>query len=86
MTKHDLTDLTRLHDAVDRLQSESDKATGAYEHAMKRLKAEFNCKSIEEAERMLKRFQKEAEEADAAFDHAMSQFKKKWGEVLCDGD
>jgi hypothetical protein len=73
-----LTDLTALKRRVDSLKSESDQAKGALDVAMKRLKDEFKCATIEEAEALLVIQEAEAKEAEQRFNTALTEFNKKW--------
>ena len=76
-----LSDLTDLRTKVERLQRESDRAAGALTQALKRLKDEFQCSSLEDAEKKLKELKKEEAKAKDAFDESLTKFTKDWPDV-----
>lgn len=78
----DLDKFTRLKKRVAEAQREADKATGALESAMKRLKEEFACTTIEEAQKLLEE-QIALENACAeAFRNSLKKYEEKWGAFL----
>lgn len=78
----DLQEFQQLKDDVDRLRREADKAAGAYDEQMKRLKSEFDCDSIEQAEKMLADLEKQEAKAVKAYERSKASFDEQWGEVL----
>jgi hypothetical protein len=74
----DLKDLLTLKRKVEDLKREADKASGAFEQNMKRLKDEHGCDTLEEAEKLLKKKKREAEEAGTSFETSLAEFNKKW--------
>lgn len=78
----DLNDIAELKDKVTRLQRDRDRASGALEEAMKSLKEEFGCRSLEEAEEKLEQMKIEEEESRKRFETGMAEFNRTWAEVL----
>lgn len=78
----DLKDLVQLKRKVEQLKSDRDKATGALEQEMKKLKKEFDCDSLEEGETLLEKLTRKAEEAEEEFETAYTEFMAKWKEKL----
>jgi len=78
----ELEELVELKDKIDQLQRESDRAAGALEQVMGRLKKEFKCKTLQEAERKLKTLDKKATKAEADFREAMEELEEKWSAFL----
>jgi len=75
-------DLLALKKRVEQAQQEASKATGALEAGMARLKKEFGCDTLEEAQSKLRRMTKETEKAQAEFEEAFSAFQKEHGAKL----
>lgn len=67
----------QLKRAVDDKQRASDKASGAFESLMKRLKTEFDCDSIDDAKAKLADLRKQEARADKEFNTAFDEFKSK---------
>lgn len=78
----DVAEYTSLKEKVDRLRTKADKAKGAFDASLKRLKDEFGCGSLDEARDKLDELKQEQAEAGCQYVEAMDQFKEKWGEVL----
>ena len=72
----------KLKKRVETVRREHDKAQGALEQTMKRLKEEFDCDSLKEARQLHKRLKREAAEAAEKFDGALAEFQEKWEGVL----
>lgn len=75
-------DLQELKRKVEGLQREHDRAAGARDQLMKRLKAEFGCSTLEEAEALLERLQVEEREAARKYTARKKKFEKEFGPVL----
>ena len=77
-----MADLKRFNDLkkqVEQEQQKADRAEGALEQLHEKLKEEFNCTSLQDAEDKLKELQKKKEKAEKAFDSALQDFDEKWG-------
>lgn len=78
-----MSDLSReefekLKRQVEDAKAEADRAQGAYDQLMERLKKEFNCKTLEEAKILLVKIQRQREEAGKVFQTKMDDYKRKW--------
>ncbi len=67
---------------VDRLRREYDRAEGALEQAMMKLKKQYGCKTLEEGRALLVKTEKDCKRKRAKFDKAMERFDGEWGEKL----
>lgn len=76
----ELKDLLALRQRVEKLRSERDRARGALEQTMLRLKTEFKCSTLPAAEKLLKQYKAERADAAEAFDNAMAKFEKEWNQ------
>lgn len=72
----------QLKKQAEEAQTARDKASGQLEFAMKRLKNEFECSSIKEAEAKLKSLTKESEQAEEEFELAIKSFEEKWNDRI----
>lgn len=78
----DLKHITKLKEQVESLQREADRSEGALEGVMSRLKDEFGCETIEDAEALLKEMKKKLRGTEERLDAEVEGFEKKWGKVL----
>jgi len=72
----------RLKRQADDAVAAHQRAVGAYDAAMARLKTVFGCSSIRDAERKLAGLEQDAAEAEAAYNKAASEFAGKFNEKL----
>lgn len=77
-----LTDLTALKSKVDNIQREAHRAEGALQQSMTRLKTQFGCSTLKEAEALLKKRKTEVAKAQLMFESAMASFQEEWGDEL----
>ena len=77
-----LKELTALKDRVEQLRRDADKAAGGLEQTLKQLSEEFDCDTLEAAEKKLKEMVRKEAEAKAAFDTALEEFNEKHSEDL----
>lgn len=75
-------DLTDLKEKVERLRREADKAAGALGQAMKQLEKDFDCKTLETAQMLLKVLEKKEIKSKESFDKAIRKFEENWKEEL----
>jgi hypothetical protein len=61
---------------------EADKSEGAYEQLIKRLKAEFDCEQVEDAEDLRRDYRRKLASAEKKLEVAVAEFEDKWGESL----
>jgi hypothetical protein len=78
----DVSEYEKLKKKAERLRQEADRAAGARDAALKTLKDEFGCDSIEAAAAMLEKLKSEEARVAAEFEQEFSDFKAKWGEKL----
>ena len=73
-----LQDYLRLKDEVEQAQKQADRSAGALEQSLKRLKDEFDCSSLKEAESMLKTLKKQEQKHRQDFEEALAEFEEEW--------
>jgi len=78
----DLEKFAALKKKVATMQRNADKAQGALDRLQSELEEEFDCKTIEEAEKLLKRLVKDEKAAGKAFSKALAKFEEDWSEDL----
>ena len=78
----DLKKYQQLKDKVDQAQRQADKAAGALDQLMQQLKKEFDCDSLEEAEKLKTKLQKEEVKKEKEFTDALEEFERQWGDKL----
>lgn len=74
----------KLKRAAEEARQARDRAAGQLEAAMDRLKDEFGCDTVEEAQDLAKLLDAQAAEAEAAYDEAVEAFEEEWSEHLED--
>jgi len=78
----DLERYQSLKSNVERLRRESDRAEGALEQLMARLKEEYGCKTLSDAKELAGKLENEAAEATRKFNKELEEFEEEWSEVL----
>lgn len=78
----DIQDYMDLKQEVEKSRREMDKAIGAVEQLQTRLEKEFGCKTLEEAEALLKKKNKEKEKAHKAFDIAFQKLEEQINDTM----
>lgn len=76
-----LEEFKRLKSKVEDIKNKRARAEGAYEEALKSLKA-LGYESIEEAQAGLTKLRQQASEAEEAYQQEMKSFREKWGDAL----
>ena len=74
---------TNLKRQVDDLQRERDRSLGALTELTSRL-ADYNCKDLAEAKRLLKRLRDEIAKRTKEHDQLLDEFEAKYGEQLAE--
>lgn len=77
-------DFQKLQRQVEQIREAKAKADGAVGEILKRLKKEFGCKSLAEAQRKLKELEQEERDQFVAYREARDEFDKKWKDKLGD--
>ena len=75
MTPEEFLQTTR---EIERIKRDADKTVGARDQLLKELKKKLRCKTLKEAERIVKRMEREAEEAEQKAETALQEFEKEW--------
>ena len=87
MSKDNLTQqLLRLKTKVEEAKTKQAKAKGALEQILNQIKKEFDCKTLKEAETLLKELKAKETKAKQKYEKALGEFQDKWREQLDDED
>lgn len=73
---------TELKEKVEVAQQKADRAQGAEEQVMKRLKNEFGCISLSVAKKKVSTLKRQKDEAEKDFENAIVKFEEKWQNEL----
>lgn len=68
----------QLKRKAEEAQTAKDRATGQLQSVQKRLKDEFGCSSLKEAEAKAEKLDEEAKAAEEEFESAVQDFEEKW--------
>ena len=68
----------RLKSEVETAKAEADRAQGALDQLITRLKEEFDCSNLKEAKRLLDDLEIKRDKAQESFLEAMTNYQKKW--------
>ena len=72
----------QLKDKAEAAKSAKDRASGELAATMGRLKNEFGCNTVAEAQALLVTLELEAEEASMAYAEAVADFEEAWNDHL----
>ena len=78
----DIRRYEKLKGDVDRLQRDVSRSEGALQQQMIRLKSDYDCDGVKEAEAELKRLKGELDDKEQKFKKELVEFETEWGEVL----
>lgn len=78
----DLDQYLRLKRAADKAKTDIDRAKGALDLQMTRLKSEFKCSSLEEATSLLEDLKLKRDKIETEYQENLSSFEEKWGEKI----
>lgn len=78
----DLDEFKRLQEKVEAAKSRAERAKGQFDQLMERLKDEFDCSSIEEAEELIEQKKKERSKAEKSYRAALDKFEKDYGDKI----
>jgi predicted nucleic acid-binding Zn-ribbon protein len=67
-----------LKKEAEEAQQTADKAEGALGQVMQQLKKEFDCSTIEEAEKKLGQLRKQESKTKKEFEIAVQEFEEEW--------
>ena len=74
----DLKQYNQLKEQVEAAQRKADKAQGALDTTMERLKKEFGCSTISAAKKKLATLDKKEKNLKEEMDEAIEDFEEKW--------
>jgi hypothetical protein len=77
-----LDDYQNLVKKVDELKAAKERAKGALDALLDRMKREWGCASAEEAGKLLKKFEREERLAYEQYVEAKKRFLAEWGVTL----
>lgn len=78
----DLERYNKLKKQLDEAQTGADRAQGAFDQVMARLKEEHGCEDIAAAKRLVKKLEAEAAAAEEEFNAELAKFEEEWAETL----
>ncbi len=73
--------LMQIKDDIAEATADKTRAEGALEQSMKRLRSEFECKSLKQAQRSLSALEDQAEQADRELNEAIRDLEKRYGDI-----
>ncbi len=77
-----LAEYDKLKKAAEESKAEADRAQGALQQLLKKLKEEYDCNTLEEALLLLNQLKKKETATEADFDTALQAFKNEWGSKI----
>jgi SOS-response transcriptional repressor LexA len=78
----DLREFEQIKAKVEKTKKELAKAEGVLSEHMRRLKDEFGCSSVEEAEKKLEQLQNKKVVLEEKYTKRLKKFKADWSEKL----
>lgn len=72
----------RLKRRAEEVKADADRAAGALEQQMKKLKDEFGCDTLEAAENLLAKEQAELDVFEKEYFAKLAEFESQWGSLL----
>lgn len=78
----DLEQYKRLKEKADKAKQDHDRAVGALEQLMSKLEEDFDCKTVEQAEKLVKKLSTEAKEAEELYDQRLAEWEEQWGQKV----
>lgn len=76
----DHNEYSRLKKIAENARAERERAQGALDTNLKRLKSEFGCNNLDAAEKKLAKLRQEATAARADFEEAARAFREDYGD------
>lgn len=67
---------------VETLKSSSERAQGALEQTMRKIKEEFEVETLEEAEKLLEKMHSEVDTMKVDFEKKLKEFEEEWEGVI----
>lgn len=75
-------DLYRMKSKAEQAERDYHRAQGGAEAAMAKLRQDFGCSTIEEAEAKLGKLRKRYQKLEEGFAKAFAEFEATWGKTL----
>lgn len=75
-------EFANLREQAERARAAKHRAKGKLEAAMARLKEDYDCDTLEQAEALLATLEAEADAAETAYDLAVAKFKEDWADAM----
>jgi len=77
-----IDDAVQLQKTIRKLEQEKERAKGRAEQLLKTLETDFDCESLEDAERLLAQKEKKQQRLAKKYETEHAAFISKWGEKL----
>lgn len=71
-----------VKDKVEKLKEDRDKAQGAQDQILERLRNEFGCSTLKQGQKKLDELDKNIDEKEKQFKNDLDQFEEDWKEHL----
>jgi DNA repair ATPase RecN len=68
----------KLKQQVEETKAEADRAQGALDQLLSRLKEEFDCSSLKEAKAKLAELESKKKKAESVFEKVLADYEEKW--------
>lgn len=81
-----VNDFLELKRKIDETKQKHSKAVGSRDTMLQRLKADYDCNSLEEAEEMLRGLQEKKTKLQKLHASRLKVFEEKWADKLTDLD
>lgn len=78
----DEAEFNRLKKKANAARQARDKASGQLDVIMERLKEDFGCRNIEEAETLATKLDRDAAKAEKVYNVAVNKFEEEWNERI----
>lgn len=78
----DLKRFQQLQAAVEKAQSDADRAQGALDQLMAKLEAEYGCTTLEQAEKKLEELTSKSAAAEQTYNDALAVFEEEYGDLI----
>jgi len=77
-----ISDIAEFKVRVDKLRRDVDRAQGAVEQSMSRLRSEFDCNSVKAAEKKLAELEAKLDEQEEALAKEVNRLRKEYPHVF----
>lgn len=70
----------------DDVQREIDRASGVRDNALKKLREDYKCDTLDKAKKLLAKYEAEEQEGERKYAAAVDAFVSEWGDRLTDAE